>query len=508
MTARALSAQQNQLVAPLPQFADPQRREKIATVFPVIRQAFQEFLETQRVPGVAFGVVMDGALVYADALGVRETVTGAPVTTDSVFRIASMSKSFVAMAILKLRDEKKLRLDDAAEKYIPELKTLAYPTRDSAKITVRDLLTMTPGFPEDNPWGDRQMALTPREFSRLLRAGIPFSNAPGLKFEYSNYAYAMLGRLISRVSGISFQRYITKHILQPLEMRATTWDKTRVPAEHFAYGYRYEDDVWKPEPILPDGAFAAMAGLFTTIPDFARYMAFLLDAFPPRDEPERGPVSRATAREMQQLMRFEALVTRELDAEHVWRAANGYGYGLAIWHDDRFGYGVSHGGGLPGYGSYFYLLPEHGIGVVAFSNKTYARVGAVFPKIFDALSKTDGLMPRAAQPAPILRELVAIVQEWVETGDETRVAAHAADNFYLDMDAAHRRAELEKIRGDAGAFLSVSELEAYNALRGAWRIECERGALDVFVTLTPTMPPQIQMVRLTFIPSEQNPSAV
>jgi CubicO group peptidase (beta-lactamase class C family) len=197
-----------------------------------------------------------------------------------------------------------------------------------------------------------------------------------------------------------------------------------------------------------------------------------------------------------------------LDADHVWRAVNGYGYGLAIWHDDRFGYGVSHGGGLPGYGSYFYLLPEHGIGVVAFSNKTYARVGSVFLKIFDALSKTDGLTPRAPQPAPILREMVDIVQEWVETGDDTRLAARAADNFYLDMDAAHRRAELEKIRGDAGAFLMVGALDAYNALRGAWRIECERGVLSVFVTLTPTMPPQLQMVRLTFIPSEQNPPSV
>ncbi len=486
--------------APPPQFADPQRREKIAAAFPVVRALFAEFMETAHVPGVAFGIVADGELIYADALGVRDIATNAPTTLHTVFRIASMTKSFVAMAALKLRDEKKLRLDDAAEKYLPELKTLAYPTRDAAPLTLRDLLTMTPGFPEDNPWGDRQMAASEKTFTAWLRAGIPFANAPDLKFEYSNYAYAMLGRIVTRVARMPFQEYIARAILRPLKMRATTWDKTRVPAKRFARGYRYQDDAWEPEPVLEDGAFAGMAGLFTTIPDFARYMAFLLDAFPPRDERARGPLARATAREMQQLRRLEGMMTLTLDEEQTWRAARGYGYGLAVMQDDRFGYGVAHGGGLPGYGSYFYLLPEYGVGVLAFGNKTYARVGMLFPQILDALQKTGGLVPRMPQPAPILRELVQVVQRWLETGDDAPIAARAADNFYLDRDAAHRRAELETIRKDAGAFLQVGAFQALNALRGGWRIECERGALDVFVTLAPTMPPQLQVVHLTYIP--------
>jgi len=113
------------------------RREKISAAFPEIREHFREFAETTNVPGLAFGIVVDGELAYADALGVREIETSAPVAADTVFRIASMTKSFVAMALLKLRDENKVRLDDAAEKYLPELKTLAYPTRDSAIIAAR-----------------------------------------------------------------------------------------------------------------------------------------------------------------------------------------------------------------------------------------------------------------------------------------------------------------------------------------------------------------------------------
>lgn len=496
-TKRSLPVEPSAFIAPPPKFLDAARCEKMAQSLPAVRALLEEFSAAHKVPGLVFGLVVDGALVYADAFGVRNVERGAPATIDTVFRIASMSKSFIAMAILKLRDAKKLRLDDSAAKYIPELKRLAYPTRDSAAITVRDLLTMIPGFPEDNPWGDRQMALSDRAFTKWLVQGIPFSNAPGVTFEYSNYAYAILGRIVSRVSGMTFQKYVTKYILQPLAMRATTWDRARVPEQHLAQGYRFEDDTWQPEPMLRDGAFAAMAGLFTTVPDFARYMSFLLDAFPPRDEPERGPVARATAREMQQLVRYEELVTRTLDTEREWRAVSGYGYGLAVWHDERFGYGVSHGGGLPGFGSYYYLLPDHGVGFVIFSNKTYSRVSIPFPKIFELLEQTGGLERRTVQPAPVLIEMRARVQHWLETGEDAPVQAHAADNYFLDRDAAHRRADLDAVRTELGAFTRVGELRALNALRGVWRIECERGAFDVLITLAPTMPPRLQMCRLT-----------
>lgn len=480
-----------------PQFTDPARREKLAAAFPEIHRVLEEYLNEQHIPGIALGVVIDGELAYVDAFGLRHVETNAPVMPETVFRIASMSKSFVAMAILKLRDEKKLRLDDPVAKYIPEFKKLKYPTADSSALTIRHLLTMSPGFPEDNPWGDRQMAIREREFTNWLRAGIPFSNAPNVTFEYSNYGYAILGRIVTLVSGTTFQKYITRIILKPLGMHATVWDKKNVSSEMLAQGYRYEDDQFKPEPILSDGAFAAMAGLFTTIPDFAHYMSFLLNAFPPRDDLDVGPVERATAREMQQLQRYEELVERPLQDNNVWRAVAGYGFGLAIWHDQRLGYGVSHGGGLPGYGSYYYLLPHHGVGIAAFTNRTYSRVGLLFNRVLELLASTGGLQARKIIPAPILLELRGVVQRWLETTDDGELTARAADNFILDRDVAHRRAELEKIRADLGAFVRVGELDAVNALRGKWVIECERGWLDVFLTLAPTMPPTIQMLNLT-----------
>ncbi|MBI4475561.1 MAG: beta-lactamase family protein, partial [Acidobacteria bacterium] len=132
-------------------------RAKLATAFPAVDRLFQGFATQAHVPGAAWGIVVDGELAHTGVIGFRDVDARAPVTAESVFRIASMTKSFTAMAILKLRDEGKLSLDNPAERYVAELKSLKYPTSDSPHITIRHLLTHSEGFPEDNPWGDRQL---------------------------------------------------------------------------------------------------------------------------------------------------------------------------------------------------------------------------------------------------------------------------------------------------------------------------------------------------------------
>jgi CubicO group peptidase (beta-lactamase class C family) len=149
----------------------------LAAAFPDIDRLFTEFAKTAHVPGAAWGIVIDGKLAHSGAAGVRDIAANAPVDADTVFRIASMTKSFTAMSILKLRDEGKLSLDDPAERYVQELKSLRYPTTDSPQITIRHLLTHSEGFPEDNPWGDQQLAKSEEQFSSMLRGGIPFSTA-------------------------------------------------------------------------------------------------------------------------------------------------------------------------------------------------------------------------------------------------------------------------------------------------------------------------------------------
>jgi CubicO group peptidase (beta-lactamase class C family) len=169
--------------------------------------------------------MLDGKLVYSGAGGFADIEKKVPATTQTMFRIASMSKSFTAMAILKLRDEGKLKLDDAVEKYIPELKGQRL-TSDAPVITIRNLLTHSAGLPEDNPWGDRQLADTDEELLSLLRNRVSLSNVPSVAYEYSNLGFAILGHIIKKVSGISYEEYIRKNIWQPLGMNQAEWEYT------------------------------------------------------------------------------------------------------------------------------------------------------------------------------------------------------------------------------------------------------------------------------------------
>ena len=178
----------------------PRARAKLATAFPKIDQIVRDLRPRSTSPARR-GASSSTANWRIGVTGPARGAVKAPVDADTVFRIASMTKSFTAMSILKLRDEGKLSLDDPAEQYVPELKGLKYPTTDSPRITIRHLLSHSEGFPEDNPWGDQQLAETDEELSRMMRGGIPFSKAPGIAYEYSNYGFAILGRIVSSVSG-------------------------------------------------------------------------------------------------------------------------------------------------------------------------------------------------------------------------------------------------------------------------------------------------------------------
>ena len=243
------------LAAQSPGFSDPQRLAKLSSSFADIDRVFSAFAEREHIPGAVWGIVIDGKLAHVGVTGYRDVASKSPVDSGTVFRIASMTKSFTALAILKLRDEGKLSLDDLAERWVPELKGLKYPTSDSPRITIRHLMSHATGFPEDNPWGDQQLAVTDEEMSRMMRAGIPFSNAPGVAYEYSNYGFAILGRIVTKASGVPYRRYISENILRPLGMTSTTLEPREVPPGRIAQGYRWEDEQWKDEPPLPDGAF-------------------------------------------------------------------------------------------------------------------------------------------------------------------------------------------------------------------------------------------------------------
>jgi CubicO group peptidase (beta-lactamase class C family) len=282
-------------------------------------------------------------------------------------------------------------------------------------------------------------------------------------------------------------------------MHVTTLEAATVPAARLAHGYRRQDDTWLEEPQLPDGAFGPMGGMLTSISDLGRWVGFMLDAWPPRDGAETGPLRRSSRREMQQVVRYGgATAIRNPATGEVALGAGGYAYGLGVRQTCLFRISVAHSGGLPGFGSHMRWLPEYGVGIVALGNLTYTNWGPVAEHALSLLAQTGGLTPRQPEPAPVLTERRAQVSRLLAKWNTSLADSLAAMNLYLDESKERRRAAIERLRTAAGeACHNEGELVAENALRGQWRIRCAKGDLRVAITLAPTEPALVQFLEVT-----------
>ena len=472
---------------------------RIERTGPSLDRFFERYRSEQHIPGMAWGIVADGRLAYVQTFGSRTLDPHAIVTPDSLFRIASMSKAFTALAILKLRDDGRLRLDALAEEYVPEMRGWRYPTSDSPRIRVRDLLSHVGGFVTDDPWGDRQQVLTDAEFTAILRAGVPFSRAPQTQFEYSNLGYAILGRIISNASGRRYQDYIRDEIMRPLGMESSGYDIFASPQDRRAIGWRWENDAFAREPDMRDGAFGAMGGVQTSARDYARWAAFLLSAWPARDGPETGPVRRSTVRELAQGLNFVTVSRRPGDPQSCPQAG-AYGMGFRIAQDCDLGLTLAHGGGYPGYGSYLLLLPERGIAIFAFANRTYAGPS---PPVWSAAVELHraGLLPLRAQPvSDALALLYDVAREIWQRGTPGGAQSRLAMNFLMDRSAENWARELARLRTQVGDCRTDAPITATGALSGQFQWACQRGRLNGQLLLAPTNPPTIQALRLSPVP--------
>lgn len=486
-----------------PAAAQETAADDLAALAPDIDALFARYQADQHVPGMVYGVVKDGRLAYVKSIGVQSLADRRPVTPDSLFRIASMTKAFTALAILKLRDDGKLRLADLAEQHVPEMRDWTYPTADSPRIRVRDLLHHVGGFVTDDPWGDRQQTLPQDDFTRMIAAGVPFSRVPQSQFEYSNFGYALLGRIIANASGMAYTDYVRQTILLPLGMTSSGFDVTRAPKARTAIGYRWENERWSVEPEMADGAFNAMGGLQVSANDYAKWVAFLLAAWPARDDPDTGPVKRATVREMAQGLNFVSVANRfGASGATACKQAAAYGMGWRVAQDCDLGLTLAHGGGYPGYGSHIMLMPDRGVGVFAMANRTYAGPSA--PAWDTAVAMEEaGLLER--RPVPVtsaVAEAFAAVRAAYAAGTLGPLEGRLAVNFLMDRSAANRAAELAELKATVGACPDAEPLAPIGALSTSFRLKCERGALDGVLLLAPTTPWAVQALRLRVAPPD------
>lgn len=464
-------------------------------------------------PGLAYGVVRAGELVHAGGRGECRP-GGAEPDADTVFRIASMTKSFTAATVLLLRDARLLRLDDEVAAHVPEAAALRPPTVDAPALTVRSLLTMTAGFPTDDPWGDRQQDLPDDDFGRLLDAGLSFAWTPGTAFEYSNLGYALLGRVIASAAGEPYPDVVTRRLLAPLAMSSTGYTTDVAPDGRLAQGYRRTGADWAPVPFAGYGSFAPMGGLFSTVRDLARWVGGLAAAFPPRDGPDDHPLRRASRRELQlPHLALPPVVTWRSVAEPPTVRGAAYGFGLVVERDPRFGTLVSHSGGYPGFGSHMRWHPATGLGVIVLGNATYTPVPRLGSMLMDAL--LAGSLPDAgprrpgASPAPASGSMVAatavardrVTQLFSEWDDELAGRLFAM-NVDLDDPLENRRAELARLADTLGPFEpdELAGVSSSSPAHCAWWLRGRRGRVRVEIRLTPERPPRVQTLAVTAVP--------
>jgi CubicO group peptidase (beta-lactamase class C family) len=362
------------------------------------------------------------------------------------------------------------------------------------------LLNHTAGFVTDDPWGDRQTPLPEDQFTQMLRDGVPFTRVPETAYEYSNFGFALLGRVITNVSKQPYAETITRSLLRPLGMPSSGFVADAAPAERRALGYRWEADAWQLEPTLTHGAFGAMGGLQTSANDYAKWVAFLLSAWPPRNGADAGPVRRATVRELAQGSNFPRLRPRNGQNPTGCRQAVVYGMGMVAAMDCELGFTLSHSGGYPGYGSHVLLLPNRGVGIFAFASRTYAEASDV---VWDAAAALDkaGLLgqERAVPVGADLAKAYHAAAEIYRVGDVAAGGNLLAMNFLLDRSASSWAGELRRLKAQVGDCETSEPLTATGELTGKFSWRCAHGRVRGGIELAPTRPPRIQQLELQSI---------
>jgi CubicO group peptidase (beta-lactamase class C family) len=465
--------------------------------------AFAAEFDTGTVLGISYGVVHGGDVVHTGSFGTLDIERTAPPQTDSIFRIASMTKSFTAATVLALRDQGLLRLDDAVTDHLADLAPgLAGPTSDSPPLTVRDLLTMGGGFPTDDPWGDRQQTLPLAEFDDLLRRGPARTSAPDLEFEYSNLSFALLGRLITAVTGRPYDEVVRDTVLEPLGMSDSTFHPQTVPTDRLAVGYARVDGAFIAEPVVECGAFAPMGGLLSSVGDLARWVSHLVQAYPARDDVDDAlVVRRSTLREMQEPRRLiDASASTPALGAPVRLVQSSYGYGLVVEDDATQGRTVSHSGGYPGFGSHMRWHRGSGLAVIGLANVTYAPMRRACGVALDALLTNR---PRAGRtPWALTAAAEAVVEQLLGAWDDALADRWFAPNMDLDIPREVRRREFAAVGESLGRLAADAGFatEHWTAAHSRWWLNGERGRLRVDLLLSPQPQPQLQGIQLLAVP--------
>ena len=459
-------------------------------------EVFRGYVSSGQAPGLAYGIVSANGLTHSAGFG-RANEFGTVPTLDTAFPIASMSKSFIATAVLIARDRGLLTLDDPITKYIPEFRATGAPEDPCEPPTIRMLLSMSGGLTEDNSWVDPQIGMSWEDLLALVAKGLKYSHTPGVVYEYSNVGFTLTGYVVQRVTGQTIQDFVTNEILKPLGMKSTSFSPSSHDPATLASGYSLAPNgAWQPFAISESDSFAAAGGLVSTIRDLSVWVTWLGEAFRPQQSMGVEVLSRASRRELQ---RVEIIIPPSvgLESNGQWNIdVAGYGLGLIVEHHLHRGVSVHHSGGLPGYLLHMRWHPETGHALIVLTNSHRGNPVALARDCHQRLLQSFNA---PSENIVLWKETVAArvaVEELIRNWNDDRAKELFAENVDFDRPIAERKAEIEAFVAAIGPLRPprpVDEiLSAATAADVTWSIPGERGHIVCMVHLTALDPPKIQ----------------
>ena len=344
---------------------------------------FSAWLEGQiairQLPGVVVGVVSDQDLIWAKGFGHADVDADRRMETDTRFRMASHSKLFTATAIMQLREEGKVRLDDPVTDYLPWF-SFGVAAPDDPPITIEHLLTHSSGLPREagSHWSDLDFPMSGEVRELMSHRQAAFS--PEVRWKYSNLAYTIAGMVVEKVSGMSWADYLQRNIFDPLGMSSSSVDRED-PKMATGYGRRMPDGSRKVFPFVDARGMAAATGLTSTVEDMARFVSAQF---------------RTGARGDDRLLRTASLreMHRVRMLETTWTRGQGIGFSVRRVDDKLY---VGHGGGYPGYTTNTSIQLDSKVGVIVLTNTNDSNPGQMAQQLMSTVGET---VAKATKPEP------------------------------------------------------------------------------------------------------------
>ncbi|MFZ0173509.1 MAG: serine hydrolase domain-containing protein [Acidimicrobiales bacterium] len=458
---------------------------------------FGQYTAAERSRGLVYGLTTpEGGLSHCAGFGVVND-DGLVPDADTVFPIASMSKSFVACAALVARDQGFLSLSDPITAYLPEFVVSGDVNGAEGPPTVGMLFSMCGGLTEDNSWVDPFIDLPTETLLAQIRKGVHLSRYPGAEFEYSNLGFALAGLAVSRSVGRPLEDFVRDTLFVPLGLTSTYFDSA-VPSDvPRAVGYSLDSSgAWVPFPPKASDAFAAAGGIMSNVRDLATWISWLGSAFRPPRGDGTEILSRASRRELQRI-HIEAPPALAVGPSGAIQVTmSGYALGLRVTTDLHRGTFISHAGGLPGFKLFMTWHPASGYGAIVLTN---SHRGDPIALCSEALGRVLSRYQVPASTVTLWPETVALqaqVEGLIRHWDDDLASRTLAENVDFDHPLEERRAEIDRLVAEVGPLLETPPRpEVVSAVTPAdvtWSIPGRNGELLCMIHLTPVEPAQVQ----------------